>query len=86
MADVTIVEALESFSVDIDGVPFTVNRFDKFPSDDPVTRGRAHLFGEVTVRRSRQPARPAAAVETATAAPGERRTVGGPGRPRAGKG
>lgn len=84
MAEARIVEALEAFSTDVDGVPVGVSRGDKFYDDDPVVRDRRHLFGEVTVRSTR--ARPASmsAVETATAAPGERRTVSGPGRPRAG--
>jgi hypothetical protein len=76
-----IVEALEPFSADVDGTPVGVSKGDKFYADDPVVRGRAHLFGDVTVRRTRRPAS-SGAVETATAAPGERRTVGGPGRPR----
>ena len=89
MADKTppprpIVEAREPFSVNLpDGTPVTVGRGDRFYADDPVVAGREHLFGELTVRTSR-PAGPgtAAAAETASAAPGERRTVT---RPPAGK-
>jgi len=83
MPDPKIVEALESFSADVDGVPVSVSHRDRFYDDDPVVIGRRHLFGEVTVRstRARKPAS-AVAVEVATAGPGERRTLGGPGRPR----
>lgn len=86
MADAKIVEALEPFSADIDGVPVGVCKGDKFYDDDPVVRDRRHLFGEVTVRSTRTRPPSMSAVETATAAPGERRTVSGPGpgRPRAG--
>jgi hypothetical protein len=85
MADAKIVQALQSFSADIDGVPVGVNAGDKFYDDDPAVTGRRHLFGEITVRstRARRPIGPDT-VETATAGPGERRTMSGPGpgRPR----
>lgn len=75
MADHGLVEALEPFSVVLeDGTPFAVSRGDRFHADDPITKGRDRLFGPLSVRSSR-PARPtpAAAVETASAAPGSRR-------------
>lgn len=75
MADRTIVEAAEPFSVTLkDGTPFSVARGDLFYSDDPVVKGRELLFGEVNVRSSR-PYRATSAAETATAGPGEKRTV-----------
>lgn len=76
MADRRIMEAAESFSVYLkDGTPFVVVTGERFWSDDPIVEGREHLFGELSVRSSR-PARPASrAVETASAAPGSRRTV-----------
>lgn len=73
-----IVEALEAFSVDLPTGPCNVSAGERFYADDPIVRGREHLFGAVTVRRS-APAPVTATTETATAGPGERRTgpVGG---------
>lgn len=81
MAERTIVQARESFAVYLtDGRPFSVVAGDKFYSDDPVVKGREQMFGELTVRASSPPQSkgPAAAraVETADAAPAQRRTVG----------
>jgi hypothetical protein len=75
MAEIKIVQALESFSVDLDGAPFSVQAGDSFLASDPVVKGREGLFGEVSLRSSGAPRRATAvATETATAAPGERRT------------
>jgi hypothetical protein len=68
-----IVEAREAFSVDLPTGTCVVHAHDRFYSDDPVVRGREHLFGLVTVRRSVPD--PVTATETATAAPGERRAA-----------
>lgn len=72
MAERTIVEAKEPFSVTLrDSTPFNVSRGDRFYSDDPVVKGREHMFGDLQVRSSQ----PNPANETASAAPGERRNV-----------
>lgn len=75
-----VVRALEPFAVYVDGVPVQVGAGDLFYADDPVVKGRESMFGEIKVRTSEQPKsrgtrRPAAAVETATAAPGEKRAT-----------
>ncbi len=83
MAERKILEAGEPFSVTLrDGTPFSVARGDRFYSDDQIVKGRERLFGELQVRTS-GPARPSAAAETATAAPGERRVVSVPKDPQA---
>lgn len=79
MADPTdrrVLEAREPFSITLpDGTPLVIGKGDRFYADDPAVAGREHLFGELTVRTSRaRPADSAAAVETATAGPGDRRT------------
>lgn len=74
MADRSIVEAREPFSVTLpNGTPFMVARGDRFYSDDPLVKGRENLFGELKVRSTQQ--QDNRSTETATAAPGERRTV-----------
>lgn len=84
-----IVEAREAFSVDLPTGTCVVHPHDRFYSDDPIVRGREHLFGVITVRRSVPD--PVTATETATAAPGERRATppagrrGASGGPAAGK-
>jgi hypothetical protein len=91
MADKKIMEATTSFAVYLeDGTPFSVVTGDRFYSDDPVLVGREQLFGEITVRTSRprpnpQPGPPPAAgdPETATAAPGARRTLSRKAKPDA---
>lgn len=80
MAERKILEASEPFSVTLqDGTPYSVATGDRFYSDDPVVRGREKLFGELQVRSSR-PTRPVSspAVETASADPGEKRSVTSP--------
>jgi hypothetical protein len=76
MADAKIVEALSGFVVYLTpGNPFIVRKGDRFMSDDPVVKGYGESFGDVSVRSSGAPRQTsAAAAETATAAPGERRT------------
>lgn len=73
--DTGIVEALEAFSVDLPTGPCSVAHRDRFYADDPIVRGREHLFGPVSVRRSVPVS--ASTTETATAGPGERRSVSG---------
>lgn len=69
-----VLEAREPFSTTLpDGTPLVVGRGDRYYADDPVVAGREKLFTELQVKSS-QPAAPTA-VETATAAPGERRSV-----------
>lgn len=81
MSERVIVQARESFAIYLaDGRPFSVNAGDRFYSDDPAVKGREQLFGELTVRTSVPPQSKGApasarAEETATAAPGSRRTV-----------
>jgi hypothetical protein len=73
-----VVEAREPFSVTMpDGSPLVVARGDRYYSDDPLVAGRPGLFVELTVKSSVPPSAPesAASVETATAAPGERRSL-----------
>lgn len=74
MADPKIVAARESFTIDVDGAPVPVGAGDLFYDDDAAVTGRAHLFGEVKVRRTqRRTARPQE--ETADRAPGTRRAT-----------
>lgn len=74
-----IVRATEPFSyTDATGVPRIVNTGQLFDSADPCVVKRPNLFERVEVAA----ARVAAATETATAAPGEARSVS---RPRARK-
>jgi hypothetical protein len=80
MAERTIVQARESFAIYLtDGRPFAVVAGDRFYSDDPVVKGRAHLFGEVSVRTSVSPqvkgTAAAGAAETADAPPAQRRIL-----------
>lgn len=75
--DTGIVEALEAFSVDLPTGPCSVGYRDRFYASDPIVRGREHLFGPVSVRRSVPVPVSASTTETATAGPGERRSVSG---------
>jgi hypothetical protein len=71
-----IVRAREPFDVTLaNGVPVGVRTGDLFSADDPIVKGREHLFGEVTVRSSLDYGRSRVDVdtETADAAPGTRR-------------
>jgi hypothetical protein len=76
MAEVKVVEAIQGFVVYLTpGNPFFVRKGDRFLSSDPVVKGYAESFGELSVRSSGAPqSTTAAASETASAAPGERRT------------
>lgn len=80
MADRKIVEALDAFSVTLPpGVPFNIQRGDRFWSDDQVVQGREKLFGELVVRVSAPGGRPTSAdTETATSTPGRNRIVSRP--------
>ena len=82
MAD-RIVQAKEAFSgTQANGVPWNVGAGDLYWSNDPIVKGREHLFGDVTVLSStgathRETATvTGSAVETATAEPGQRRRMG----------
>lgn len=67
-----IVRAKEPFAyTDATGVPRIVNPGQLFDADDPAVAKRANLFEPVEVAA----ARTAAATETASAAPGEARSV-----------
>lgn len=77
------VTANTSFSCSLDGVtPYSVHEGDVFAADDPVVTQEPGSFEPLYVRDSREVRRPlharpypGAQRETATAAPGERRTV-----------
>lgn len=86
MADRRVVEAREPFDVATPtGAGLIIREGDRYWSDDPIVKGREHMFRELTVKSSRPAAGTSVgAVETATAAPGERRSVSRPpGRRRA---
>lgn len=64
-----VLRARESFSAPSpDGAGFLVRAGDVLPEDHPVIKGREHLFEPVAAAANR-------AIERATAAPGERRTL-----------
>jgi hypothetical protein len=69
-----IVQATEHFSVQLGRIPAVVSPGDLYYADDPVVKGREHLFQTVEVRRS-VTAKTSRATETATAAPGEKRRM-----------
>jgi len=80
MADRRVVQAKDSFAVVINGHPKVVSFGDRFYSDDPVVKGREHLFEDQSVQKSWENGRLAqissplgSAVETTTAEPGVRR-------------
>lgn len=60
-----------SFSVSVRGVPRVVTVGSLVDADDPVVRGREHLFEDVETHMSDR----APQTEEATAAPGERRSL-----------
>lgn len=66
------VRAKEPFSYDADGYSHNVAAGALFDSEDPAVKKRAHLFEAVEVAAARRAA--AVSTETASAAPGERRT------------
>lgn len=75
--------AKETFTYDApDGAQVVIHRGRPLPDDHPAVKGREHLFESVDAVASRT-AGAGAAVETGTAAPGERRSVT---RGRAGRG
>ena len=73
MSERKIVQAKSGFAVNLGGRSLLVKPGDLYYSDDQVVKGREGRFGELAVNTSR----PAAnrAQETATAGPGERRSV-----------
>jgi hypothetical protein len=75
-----VLRVKESFSYDRDGVPVVMRAGDLVDDNDPCVTGRGDHFepAEKAASRSR-------AVETATAVPGEARTLTTPGKPRAPK-
>lgn len=87
MAELKIVEASSSFAAYLpDGTPFNVAAGDRFRADDPVVKANPAAFGEITVRSSlpaEAPPSAARSTETATAGPGERRSVARPAASRA---
>lgn len=76
------VRAKEPFSYDADGYSHNVGAGQLFDSEDPCVKKRAHLFEPVEVAV----ARAARALETASAAPGERRSRTTTHQPKLGKG
>jgi uncharacterized Ntn-hydrolase superfamily protein len=68
------VRAKEAFSYDANGYSHNVAAGDLYDSEDPSVKKRAHLFEPVEVAAARR----AEALETASAAPGERRTRSAP--------
>ena len=71
-----IYRAVEAFAfADKGGVPHSVTPGDLRSGDDPNFKGREHLFESVEVAAARKAGR---AVETATAAPGESRSLSRP--------
>jgi hypothetical protein len=67
----------EPFSADIDGVPRTIPGGALIDSSDPIVKGREHLFETVDVYMAGRESK-AAPVESASAAPGEKRSVRAP--------
>lgn len=67
----------EPFSADIKGVPRVVPAGQLVDSSDPIVKGREHLFESVDAHMASRDTAPdtMAAVETATAAPGEKRSA-----------
>lgn len=76
MSDRRVLEASESFAVlRTSGIPLMVTAGDRYWSDDPIVSSNPQLFRDLQVKSS-VPVTPSTAqqTETATAAPGERRT------------
>lgn len=81
----SIVQALESFTTDVDGIPIMVTQGSLYYASDPITKGRESLFGDLTVlsttglrHRHLTSATGNAVqtdVETATQEPGQRRRL-----------
>lgn len=70
--------AKETFTYDApNGAQVVIHRGKPLPDDHPAIKGREHLFepADVAASRTAGASGAAAAVETATAAPGERRSV-----------
>ena len=70
------VRVKEGISFDApNGAQVNLRRGQLFPDEHPYVKGREHLFEPADDVAARSAGSPAAAVETATAAPGERRSV-----------
>ena len=77
------VRVKEGISFDAPGgAQVNLRRGQLFPDDHPFVKGREHLFEPADDVAARSADSPAAAVETATAAPGERRSVARKGSSR----
>ena len=88
MAQGSFLEAATSFTIQLEDSPVFVSEGELWDANDRVIKGREHLFREPRVRstadlRTRAQRRTRAAVETTTAAPGERRVLSGPPEPAA---
>lgn len=69
-----VMRVIEAFSTDVDGVPRVFPEGHLFRSDDPVVKGRDRFLMDAEVYSDRA-LRGSDAVETATAAPGEKRSL-----------
>lgn len=69
-----VLRVSEAFSTDVDGVPRVYPAGTLIDSKDPVAKGRERFFAKVEDYVARSNASNAGATETATAAPGERRS------------
>ena len=73
-----VYRVLEPFAFDHEGRPYVMRKGDIVEGDHPAYIGRERLFEQVTAqaaREARQMRTQVSAVETATAAPGERRRM-----------
>lgn len=75
MAERKIVQCRTSFIAVHGGRQVTIMSGDLYYADDPIVKGREQHFGELAVKSSTPAPAPSRAAETATAAPGARRTV-----------
>ena len=88
MSDRKLVQANQTFSLTVRGVPTQINRGDLFYSDDAVVKMASPCFSDVQVRHTgserleREPVllgvSSTNAVETAVATPGIKRSIGRP--------
>lgn len=69
-----ILRVKEPFSVDVDGSPRVFTAGQLVDSTNPAVKGREHLFETIDEWMGQQPG--AGGVEQATAAPGEKRSLG----------
>ena len=80
MTERKIVQCRSTFATSDNGNTVMIQGGDLYYSDDPIVKGRESLFSEPTVKSSRPAKSTARAQETATAAPGERRSVARPAK------